>query len=300
MTQPLVSIYIATFNSSMYIIDALESVKAQTYDNIELIVSDDCSTDDTVKIVQRWLNKNQKRFFRVQLLIVPTNTGVSANVNRARSACNGKWIKGFAGDDMLLPTCIEDNMNYVTEHVDAQIVLSNSIIFFDDSEKTSIQKPGIAVPHFFDLSAAEQYEQLVRHNELIMNPNSQFASADLLKSFVVDERIKFMEDRQFYWNCTFNGIRIHYLNKETVRYRKHAEALTGISEKRLVSLKYFDSWISFYYLIRKPAMEELHIDTSNDEKQIMWYYFVKYILKNKANNFTRFVSKFLCKMLFKQ
>lgn len=299
MIQPLVSVYIVTYNSSKYIVDALESVKDQTYDNIELIVSDDCSTDNTIEVVQGWLNKNLKRFSRVQLLTIQTNTGVSANVNRARNACKGKWIKGFAGDDILLSTCIEDNMDYVSKHPEAQIVLSNSIIFFDNSEKTYIQKPGTAVPNFFDLSAADQYEQLVRHNELLMNPNSQFASANLLQSFAVDEHIKFMEDRQFYWNCTLNGIRIHYLNKETVKYRKHADALTGTSTKRLVSLNYFDSWISFYYLVRKPAMEKLHIDTSDDEKQIMWYYFIKHILKNKANHFTRLINKILCKVLFK-
>lgn len=168
MTHPLVSVYIVTFNSSMYIVDALESVKAQTYDNIELIVSDDCSTDNTIEIVQGWLNKNHKRFSRVQLLIVKSNTGVSANVNRARNACKGKWIKGFAGDDILLSTCIEDNIDYVSKHTDAQIVLSNSIVFFDNCEKTSIQKPGTGVPNFFNLSAIDQYVQLVRHNELIM------------------------------------------------------------------------------------------------------------------------------------
>lgn len=297
MKKPLVSVYIVTYNSSMYILDALNSVKAQTYDNIELIVSDDCSTDNTIEIVREWLDKNKDVFRRVQFLTVPYNTGVSANVNRARKACMGSWCKGFAGDDMLLPTCIEDNVKYVTTHNDAQIVLSNSIVFFDDSDKILIQKPGLDVPGFFDMSEQEQFEQLISHNEIIMNPNSQFASTNLLKSLVVDDRIKFMEDRQFYWNCTKNGIKIHYLNKETVKYRKHSGALTGTNEKRLLSTKYFDSWTLFYYLIRKDEMEKRNIDTSKDEKKIMWYLFVKHVLKNRSNILTRAVDKLVHKFL---
>lgn len=297
MRKPLVSVYIVTYNSSEYILDALESVKVQSYKNIELIVSDDCSTDNTVEMVRKWLQENNHFFVNTKLLTVPTNTGVSANVNRARSAAVGKWMKGFAADDMLMPSCIEDNVTYVLNNPDAQIVLSNSVVFFDNKKNTLIQKPCGTVLNFFKLSANEQYVQLVRHNEMIMNPNSQFASAELLKSFRVDERIKFMEDRQFYWYCTKNGVRIHYLDKETVRYRKHAGALTGTTGKTIVSIKYFDSWVYFFYLIRKPEMEKMKIDVSADEKQILWYLIIKYVFKNKGNIFTKVMSKLLGKFL---
>ena len=52
---PLVSVVVITYNSAKFVIETLESVKSQTYKNIELIISDDCSTDDTVERCRLWL-----------------------------------------------------------------------------------------------------------------------------------------------------------------------------------------------------------------------------------------------------
>ena len=59
MRQPLVSINITTYNSSKFIIETLESAKMQTYQNIELIVSDDSSVDNTVELCKKWIEKNK-------------------------------------------------------------------------------------------------------------------------------------------------------------------------------------------------------------------------------------------------
>ena len=55
----LISIVVITYNNSNYIEETLESIKSQTYNNIELIVSDDCSTDKTVEITEEWIDKNE-------------------------------------------------------------------------------------------------------------------------------------------------------------------------------------------------------------------------------------------------
>lgn len=51
-TNPLVSVVVITYNSSKYIVETLNSVKKQTYKNIELIITDDCSTDNTVSVIK--------------------------------------------------------------------------------------------------------------------------------------------------------------------------------------------------------------------------------------------------------
>ncbi len=53
--NPLVSIIVCTYNSSKYVLETLESAKEQTYQNVELIVSDDCSTDNTVELCRKWI-----------------------------------------------------------------------------------------------------------------------------------------------------------------------------------------------------------------------------------------------------
>lgn len=79
----LVSCTVLSYNSAKTILETLESIKAQTYQNIELIVSDDCSKDNTVELCRQWIAVNKNRFVRVVLLTVKENTGVCANGNRA-------------------------------------------------------------------------------------------------------------------------------------------------------------------------------------------------------------------------
>lgn len=66
-STPLVTIAVVTYNSSQTILETLESVKEQTYKNIELIISDDCSSDNTTDICQKWLQKNAIFFSNVQI-----------------------------------------------------------------------------------------------------------------------------------------------------------------------------------------------------------------------------------------
>lgn len=140
MEEPLVSVPVITYNSSEYIIEGLESIKAQTYKNIELIISDDCSTDNTVELCREWLAKNKDRFVRTSLVTSEKNTGTAGNCNRAISYCHGEWIKMLAGDDLLLPDCIEKNIEYITKMPDAEVVFSNVQVFKIKNEEKVIDK----------------------------------------------------------------------------------------------------------------------------------------------------------------
>lgn len=288
--NPIVSVFIVAYNSSEYILEALESVKAQTYDNIELVISDDKSTDCTVQIAKEWVDKNRDRFVNVTIVESIVNSGPTGNYNRAVAACHGEWLKMLDGDDKMLPRCIEDNLKFVQDNPDALIIVSNSIVFFDNGRKDKIQNPGKLNPEFFKQNSSEQFESLVR-SDVLLNPNSTFISSKVYKIVKYDERIRFMEDRPFYWNCTKNGFKIHHFDKETVMYRKYDGALTGLSKSKLLSLYYQDALATFYYLIRKTELEKRNLNTCLYEKQILWYLFAKHVLKNKSNIITRFIKR---------
>lgn len=123
--NPLISVVIITYNSSKYILETLESIKAQSYKNIELIVSDDCSTDNSVELSTKWINENRDRFTNAKIITTPVNTGISANCNRGLRECTGEWIKILSGDDILLKNSIKDNFNYASEHPEASFIFSN-------------------------------------------------------------------------------------------------------------------------------------------------------------------------------
>lgn len=120
--QPLVSIYVLAYKNSKTIVEALDSVCNLNYDNLELIVSDDASPDDTVAVSQSWIDQHKSRFVRAVVLTVKKNTGVAANFRRAIDACRSEWIKGVAGDDALTPDCIHHFMEFVRIHPDAKMI----------------------------------------------------------------------------------------------------------------------------------------------------------------------------------
>ena len=82
LRDPLVSVIIVTYNSSKFVLETLESVKNQSYENIELIVSDDASTDKTVDLCKEWIRKNKDRFAKAKLVTAEKNSGIPANCNQ--------------------------------------------------------------------------------------------------------------------------------------------------------------------------------------------------------------------------
>ena len=152
----LVSVRVVTYNSSKTVLETLDSIKAQTYPNIELIISDDSSKDNTVEICREWLDKNGSRFARTELLTVPVNTGVSANINRSERACRAEWCKGIAGDDMLMPNCIADCMDYVAEHPDTIYLVGRMEGFGRSQEEVDEYMNRCFDYSFIDLTAEEQ------------------------------------------------------------------------------------------------------------------------------------------------
>ena len=107
MTQPpLVSIAIPAYNHAVFIEDCLESVCAQTYPELELVLIDDGSTDDTFAIAQDFLASRRERFRRI-VLERRTNSGVSANSNACIEACQGQWVHLLGSDDILYPSKVE-------------------------------------------------------------------------------------------------------------------------------------------------------------------------------------------------
>src|SRR5450432_3839768 len=92
-----VSVVIPTFNSSKYIQNTIESVFAQSYPNIEIVVVDDGSTDNTVELAKSTLKRSEKK---CQILTLGKNGGPSAARNVGYLAATGSWIQFLDSDDL--------------------------------------------------------------------------------------------------------------------------------------------------------------------------------------------------------
>jgi teichuronic acid biosynthesis glycosyltransferase TuaG len=86
--NPLVSVLIPSYNSSKFIKDTLDSVVKQTYKNLEIVVSDDASSDDTLNIVKKYKDKDS----RIEIIHREINLGITLNMNDAIKRCKGNIL----------------------------------------------------------------------------------------------------------------------------------------------------------------------------------------------------------------
>lgn len=224
----LVSIIVITYNSSKCILETLESAKAQTYQNIELIVSDDCSTDNTVKICRVWIEENKNRFERTELIIAPDNTGISANCNRGLKAAKGEWVKLIAGDDTLVDTCITDFRFFINSmRQDVYAIHANMNIFYDTFNSESFLKIADYSNDYYNIDTItpnEQYQVNLRRRGGIGAPSVFLKRELLIKISGWDEKMPY-EDWPMFLNINKKGYKIYYMNKVVVNYRVHNESI---------------------------------------------------------------------------
>jgi len=115
MAQPLVSIIIPTYNRSQYLKRAINSVLNQTYDNIELIIVDDNSNDDTMFIIKNFKDK------RIRYIKNLRNMGSSFSRNEGLAISKGEYINFLDDDDILLPRKIQLQINRFQESDDNRL-----------------------------------------------------------------------------------------------------------------------------------------------------------------------------------
>lgn len=109
MTElPLVSIAAICYNHSRFLIEALDSIKNQTYANIELIIVDDCSTDNSVNLIKEWLKDYRKPF---KLILHPKNEGSYIAHNEAVDNAKGKYFAFLATDDAIMSYKIAEQVS---------------------------------------------------------------------------------------------------------------------------------------------------------------------------------------------
>lgn len=222
--HPLVSIVVASYNSTSTIVETLESIKAQTYKNIELIITDDASRDDTVTVCKKWLAINGAFFVNSNILTSNLNTGISPNMNRGIRNSHGEWIKVVAADDRLMPNCIDSNVNFINENPDYGIVFSKVVGFGDEeAAKQCVWKDCSKI---FNRFSTYKFK-IVLYQQNFLPASSAFykkETFDILGGY--DESIPFLEDWPFWVKALSLGIKLGFNNDFTVEYRFSPQSIS--------------------------------------------------------------------------
>ena len=145
MNDDLISVIISAYNHEKYIEECIRSIMAQTYQNIELIVIDDGSKDDTFKKLLELKPECEKRFVRV-VMETQENSGTCVTLNQLLDKTNGKYIYSLASDDTAKPTAIEKLHAFLAEKPDYVLAVGDDEIINGDSERVYWGKDRKIVP----------------------------------------------------------------------------------------------------------------------------------------------------------
>lgn len=284
--NPLVSVVVVTYNDSAFIIETLESIKKQTYSNIELIVSDDGSNDDTVKLVKEWVRFNSYSFVSCKVMEVTKNTGVTRNYQRAEKAASGIWLKTIGGDDILYPNCISEHVRYVSNNDNVDVVVCRQELIDENGDKMPISTKGTNYYSFFRASNTIQRQFLLRFDPI--EDTCLFKSKKMMEDInYYDCDFPMQEDTPLKMKIALGGFKYWNQDQFLLAKRMRAGSLSGKSDKRLIVNN---------DIVRKEINKKYYIpQLSGIEKLMMIYdgWVVSFFFSNPlVNN-----KNLICRML---
>lgn len=214
MKNPLISINIPVFKCEKYIIRCLDSVKNQTYKNIEIILVNDCTPDNSITLIENYINSNPN--LDIKLFHHSENNGLSVVRNTAITESTGKYIYMLDSDDYISEDCIE-KLVFNSEKYGCEITVGESICEFED---TGIKKQmfNIKSPHNLIKGNKNIFEAFVNGYYPIIGPNKLY-----LRKFIIENELKFIkglysQDELWAFHCAEKLESISFINDITYIY----------------------------------------------------------------------------------
>lgn len=269
----LVSVIIANYNNHVYLEQCLNSVLAQTYDNIEIVVVDDCSTDKSLNLLRKYEEKHSN----VKIFVNEENIGVTKTRMNAISKASGDYITTLDADDYYMcNTKIEKEMNLISKFKNEH---NKDIIAFSNYSKVDIN--GV-----FKFRYAEEYEVQTGYITDLFLLRKKFRPRDFVMSkhqyYSIggyDEQIPIYEDYELIIKLA-SKYEFHYTGCEGSAYRDTKQGLSS------ANISHHNKWLLYimknnFHLLKKKRFS---IGTK---------LYLEYV-KSKLRFLKRFAEKLLC------
>lgn len=218
-----VSVLIPAYNAAPYIEQTLASVLAQTWPNLEVIVVDDGSRDDTLAKAQRYASD------KVQVVSQP-NAGASAARNRAFALATGDYIQYLDADDLLHPNKLKAQLDCLAQHPEARIAASAWGMFYDVPDEQSL-RPTVLWQDYHD---PVQWLVTAWENGVWMQPSAWLTHRSLIVAAGPwDEQISLHDDGEFFSRVLLQTQHIPFCAAAKSFYRKGlSDSLSSIRSEK--------------------------------------------------------------------
>jgi glycosyltransferase involved in cell wall biosynthesis len=209
--NPLVSVVLATYNGEMFLAEQLDSILNQTYQNVEIIAVDDCSTDNTVSI----LNEYSQRHRNMKVFVNKTNIGYIKNFEKGCVLSQGDFISLCDQDDCWLPEKIEKLMDAISNYM---MIYCDSFLCNKDLQKTGKKISDVAVCKDFHTCLEQSIFCRI------------YGHTAIFRKELLNKALPFLDVIPHDWWLSYvaamNGIK--FFPEPLVLYRQHESNLIGV------------------------------------------------------------------------
>ena len=217
---PLISVIVTSYNYGRYLEAAIQSAVSQDYPNLELIVTDNASTDDSWEIVQRFAGSARMRAFRQ-----PENIGARANYDFGLAQARGEFIAYLSADDYLLPGHFSRLADLLARHPDVDLPYTDYITVLENGEICR------RVPHPGSLNA-DYVGMRNEFAELLAFGPYQCLGTVMFRRTLLDEVGPYdtellADDFEFFVRLAKLGRKFAYINTPSIAFREHPASLSG-------------------------------------------------------------------------
>lgn len=230
--SPLVSVFMPVFNQEKMVAYSIESVINQTFDEWELVIVDDCSTDDTFSIASRYADSFPEK---VRVYRNNVNLGVTKNCNEVLHKCRGKYIAFTAGDDLFLPKKLELQMGLMQTNP-ACILSYHDVEVFEHTTGRVLKywnsgdsgTPPVTGP------SNEVARCLIEQGTAFLAALSVVVKRDAVPEAGYDVRVPVASDWLMWIEITAAaeaGARVEYISEVLARYRRHGNSVSAMPSR---------------------------------------------------------------------
>lgn len=216
----LVSVVVPVYNAEKFIREAMDSVRVQTYENWELLLVEDGSSDGSVDVITGYIADTQET--RIRLIRQPSNQGAACARNRGVKEAAGRYIAYLDADDLWVPEKLEHEIRFMEEK-DAAFAFTG-YEFADEN--------GVGLGKIVRVPETLVYRQALS-NTTIFTTTVMFDTAKISKELLEMPEIK-SEDTALWWRILRNGYTAYGLDENLVRYRRAGRTL---SSNKLIAIQ---------------------------------------------------------------
>lgn len=266
--MPLVSVVVPCYNHEKYVKETIESIINQTYKNIELIVIDDGSKDNSVSVIKELADKYGFTF------IHRPNKGLSATLNEGIRLAKGKYFTACASDDIFMLNKIEKQVEFMESNPEYGMCYGK-IVYFEDSIENTYEYPNSNKQGWV-------FDDLLNYGCFIPTP-STFMKKEVFETVGEYDENLWIEDWDM-WLRISQKYQVGYIDEYLAYYRKHdtnisSQSLKMYKAEKQILEKYKD-YENFDNVIKNKKIVWFSLLSRKYKKEAMKYFMhsIKYLL----------------------